>query len=69
MDVNACSHWACNKADNTCVGCGAIICPVCLKEPVNCRCENKDTCCTLWFTVGQFLIHCVKKSERQNVLS
>ena len=27
MNVNACSHWACNKADNTCVGCGAIICP------------------------------------------
>ena len=46
MNADACSHWACNKADNTCVGCGAIICPECLKEPVNCRCENKDTCCT-----------------------
>ena len=48
MNTNTCSHWACNKADNTCVGCGAIICPICLKEPVNCKCENKDICCTSW---------------------
>ena len=46
MNTNTCSHWACNKADNTCVGCGTIICPICLKEPVNCKCENKDICCT-----------------------
>ena len=46
LDIKTCNHWACNKADNTCVGCGAIICPVCLKEPVNCKCENKDICCT-----------------------
>ena len=48
MNTDTCSHWACNKADNTCVGCGAIICPICLKEPVNCKCENKDICCTSW---------------------
>lgn len=46
LNTNTCSHWACNKADNTCVGCGAIICPICLKEPLNCKCENKDFCCT-----------------------
>ncbi len=45
MNTNACSHWACNAADNTCIGCGIIVCPLCLKEPVNCKCENKDTCC------------------------
>lgn len=43
---DTCSHWACNKADYTCGGCDAIICPICLKEPVNCRCENKDARCT-----------------------
>ena len=46
MNVNDCSHWACNKVDITCVGCGAVICPVCLKEPVNCKYENKDTFCS-----------------------
>lgn len=46
MNVNTCNHWACNKADNTCAGCGVIVCPICLREPVNCKCENKDTCCT-----------------------
>ena len=48
MNTNTCNHWACNKEDNTCVGCGAIICPICLKVPVNCKCENKDICCTEW---------------------
>jgi hypothetical protein len=46
LNTNTCIHWACNKVDNTCVGCGAIICSTCLKEPVNCKCENKDICCT-----------------------
>lgn len=46
LNNNTCSHWACNKADNTCVGCGTIICPICLKEPANCKCEGKDICCT-----------------------
>jgi hypothetical protein len=41
-----CKHWACNKLNNTCVGCGAMICPVCLKESNSCKCENKDICCT-----------------------
>ena len=52
MNTNTCSHWACNKEDNTCVGCGAIICPIWLKVPVNCKCENKDNCCTSWITTS-----------------
>ena len=35
-----------NQFNNTCVGCGVIICPVCLKESNSCKCENKDICCT-----------------------
>ena len=46
LNANACSHWACNREDSRCVGCGTIICPECLKEPINCKCENKDNCCT-----------------------
>ena len=46
LNSNTCNHWSCNKADNTCVGCGTIICSICLKEPANCKCENKDICCT-----------------------
>lgn len=42
MNTNACSHWACHREDYTCVRCGAIIRPKCLKEPENCKCENKD---------------------------
>ena len=45
LNPGRCIHWACNKADNTCVGCGAVICPTCLKEPMNCKCENKHICC------------------------
>lgn len=45
LNSDRCIHWACNKADNTCVGCGAVICPTCLKEPKKCKCENKDICC------------------------
>ena len=44
LNVNKCYHWACNKS-NTCVGCGAIICSICLKEQVECKCENTDVCC------------------------
>ena len=46
LNRHGCNHWACNKADNTCVGCGTIICSICLKEPQNCKCESKDICCT-----------------------
>lgn len=36
-------HWAFNLKNNTCIGCGNVICPFCLKEPPSdCRCENKD---------------------------
>ena len=41
----SCRHWACNVSDGTCVGCGIRICPLCLKEPDSCRCENKHECC------------------------
>jgi hypothetical protein len=27
-----CKHWACNLKNNTCIGCGAVICSICLKE-------------------------------------
>ena len=40
--TNRCNHWACNKYNNTCVGCGTLVCPMCLKEPDDCRCENKE---------------------------
>lgn len=40
-----CKHWGCNIKNNTCIGCGIIICSSCLKEPSQCKCENKDTCC------------------------
>jgi hypothetical protein len=45
--TNRCNHWACNKYNNTCVGCGIPICPMCLKEPDDCRCENKEECCSV----------------------
>lgn len=41
-----CRHWACKMSDNTRVGCGAIICLSCLKEPTFCHCENKSVCCS-----------------------
>ena len=44
-DTKRCSHWGCNKSNNTCIGCGNVICPSCLQEPEDCRCENKDECC------------------------
>jgi hypothetical protein len=45
--TNRCNHWACNKYNNTCVGCGIPICPMRLKEPNDCRCENKEECCSV----------------------
>lgn len=42
---NRCNHWGCNKQNNTCVGCGSVICPKCLEVPNDCKCENKDDCC------------------------
>jgi hypothetical protein len=47
MAIDECKHWACNKQNNTCVGCGIIICPTCLLEPDNCKCENKEECCVI----------------------
>ena len=26
-------------------GCGTVICKLCLKEPIDCRCDDKDYCC------------------------
>lgn len=46
-NTNKCSHWACNKYNNTCVGCGTVICPLCLEEPYKCECDNKEECCKL----------------------
>jgi len=40
-------HWVCNLKNNTCIGCGTIICPICLQEPFDCKCENKDNCCKI----------------------
>lgn len=57
VSLSGCKHWGCNKADNTCVGCGIIICPICLQEPNNCNCENKEECCRsnkqMWFIRSQ----------------
>jgi hypothetical protein len=44
---NNCRHWACDASTKRCVGCGIIICPTCLLEPVDCICENKETCCEI----------------------
>jgi hypothetical protein len=44
---NNCKHWACDASTKRCVGCGTIICPACLQEPVHCTCENKETCCEI----------------------
>jgi hypothetical protein len=44
---NNCKHWACDAFTKRCVGCGTIICPACLQEPVHCTCENKETCCEI----------------------
>lgn len=32
--------------NNTCIGRGAIICPVYLRESNRCKYKNKDICCT-----------------------
>jgi hypothetical protein len=40
--MNECKHSACNLKNNTCTGSGTVICPISLKEPLDCRCENKD---------------------------
>jgi hypothetical protein len=45
--MNECKHWGCNLKNNTCIGCGNVICPICLQEPSDCRCENKDNCCKI----------------------
>ena len=45
--MNKCKHWACNLKNNTCVGCGNVICSFCLQEPSDCRYANKDNCCNI----------------------
>ena len=45
--MNECKHWACNLKDNTCIGCGTVVCPICLKETSDCKCENKDNYCKI----------------------
>jgi hypothetical protein len=40
--MNECKHWACNLKKNTCIGCGTVICRICLQEPSYCKCENKE---------------------------
>ena len=45
--MNECKHWACNLKDNTCISCGTFICPICLQESLDCKCENKDNCCKI----------------------
>ena len=46
--MNECKHWAYKLKDNTCIGCGTIVCPTCFKEPSDCKCENKDNCCKIF---------------------
>ena len=43
--MTSCKHWGCNKVNNTCIGCGSVICPNCLQEPNKCECDNKEECC------------------------
>ena len=43
---DSCKHWACNAHTKRCVGCGVKVCPNCLKEPTDCKCENNDICCS-----------------------
>ena len=39
-----CKHWVGNLKNNTFIGCGNVICPICLQQPVSyCKCENKVT--------------------------
>lgn len=45
--MNECKHWDCNLKNNSCIGSGTVICPLCLKEPLNCKYENKDNCCDI----------------------
>ena len=45
--MNKCKHWACDLKTNTCIGCGNVICPICLKEPTHCNCENREDCCNI----------------------
>lgn len=40
-----CKHWGCIVNNNTCTGCGTVICRLCLQEPLNCKCDIKDCCC------------------------
>ena len=46
--MNECKHWAYNLKDNTCIGCGTVVCPICMQEPFDCKCENKDNCCKMY---------------------
>lgn len=43
--MNECKHWGCDLKSNRCIGCGNIICSVCLKDPAKCDCDIKDNCC------------------------
>ena len=43
--MGTCKHWGCIVKNNTCTGCGAVICKLCLQEPLDCKCDNKDCCC------------------------
>ncbi|MDR4512090.1 MAG: hypothetical protein MRJ93_10355 [Nitrososphaeraceae archaeon] len=45
--MNECKHWGCNLKNNTCIGCGTVICQLCLKEPFDCKCEKQDNCCDI----------------------
>ena len=45
--MNKCKHWACNLKNNTCVGCGNVICSFCFHEASDSRYANKDNCCNI----------------------
>lgn len=41
VDVDNCKHWDYILKNNTCSGCGAVICRFCLKEPTNCTSDKR----------------------------
>jgi hypothetical protein len=43
--MGSCTHWGCAVGNNICIGCGVVICNFCLKEPKDCKCNNRDNCC------------------------
>ena len=45
--MNEYKHWAYNLKNNTCIGCGNVMCPNCLQEQSYCRYDNKDDCCQI----------------------